>query len=284
MRAGQAAARAAGARGGAGRRRARRSPSTCAWWRRPTSTWRRRSRRAVSRGPVLPPERRGAVAAAAARASRRHPAAGRTTSSSSTGSAWGSARSVRIDGARQRAAGACLAGQHSRAGERHPSRVAGLPRRAGDPPTTCALGDTPLPRAAPELAARPGIGARAGGRAARPLRPGRRQPTPRIEQLVMRTAYRPLRSEPAADRAPARHQPQRVRARLIEAGDLQPAVRREAPVAPQAPVGEIIRPEPQVTTPARVRVGYQQFGLLWPLRASGALDRAVPGAGPRPAG
>ncbi len=61
-----------------------------------------------------------------------------------------------------------------------------------------------------------------------------------------------------------------LRARLIDAGDLQP--QRIGP-ATQAPGGA--PPPVGVRADAAVRIGYQQFGLLWILRASGALDRSV---------
>ena len=55
-----------------------------------------------------------------------------------------------------------------------------------------------------------------------------------------------------------------VRARLLQAGEIG--------------AGRAVTPGPTVLPPAGpqvVRVGYQQFGLLWLLRASGRLDRAL---------
>jgi sulfonate transport system substrate-binding protein len=60
-----------------------------------------------------------------------------------------------------------------------------------------------------------------------------------------------------------------LRARLIESGDLRPA--RAAALSSEA--GEPATGAPGELRPL-VRIGYQHFGLLWMLRACGALDRA----------
>jgi aliphatic sulfonates family ABC transporter substrate-binding protein len=91
----------------------------------------------------------------------------------------------------------------------------------------------------------------------------------RIERLVLRTAFDLCEHNQVQSAKLLGISRNVLRARLIEAGDLRPAraaggdaeggLPARAPSGAQAPV---------------VRVGYQHFGLLWMLRASGALDRA----------
>ncbi len=62
-----------------------------------------------------------------------------------------------------------------------------------------------------------------------------------------------------------------VRARLIEAGEITSGRSgREA----QTPPPEAIAPPGAAPSTPPVRIGFQRFGILWLLRASGALDRA----------
>jgi aliphatic sulfonates family ABC transporter substrate-binding protein len=83
----------------------------------------------------------------------------------------------------------------------------------------------------------------------------------RLEQLVMRTAYDYCHRNQLQTARLLGISRNIVRARLIEAGDLRPAA------ASVRAAGTV------------VRIGYQQFGLLWLLRSSGALDRALAARG-----
>ncbi len=91
----------------------------------------------------------------------------------------------------------------------------------------------------------------------------------RIEQAIMRAAYLYCERNQVQTARLLGVSRNIVRARLIDAGAL--ASGRPARGAADSPpqVGEIRLP----ATPA-VRIGFQPFGILWLLRASGALERA----------
>jgi aliphatic sulfonates family ABC transporter substrate-binding protein len=99
----------------------------------------------------------------------------------------------------------------------------------------------------------------------------------RIEQLVMRTAYDHCHRNQLQTARLLGISRNVVRARLLESGDLRPAVRRETSASPEgAPsggVGQVADLRPAI------RIGYQQFGLLWLLRACGGLERAISESG-----
>ncbi|HTB61089.1 MAG TPA: aliphatic sulfonate ABC transporter substrate-binding protein [Polyangia bacterium] len=99
----------------------------------------------------------------------------------------------------------------------------------------------------------------------------------RIEQIVMRTAYDHCHRNQLQTARLLGISRNVVRARLLESGDLRPAVRRETSVLADGPPasvpGQVADPRPAV------RIGYQQFGLLWLLRACGGLERAISESG-----
>jgi sulfonate transport system substrate-binding protein len=89
----------------------------------------------------------------------------------------------------------------------------------------------------------------------------------RIEETVMRAAYGYCDRNQLQTARLLGLSRNVVRARLLQSGEIVGASRRGASVPVPAPAGPT------------VRVGYQQFGLLWLLRASGALDRAFAACG-----
>ena len=186
---------------------------------------------------------------------------------------------VLVDARQGTAPGPFVAGQHSRAGERHPLRAAGLPRRAGGPRRSARRW-----HAAPASA---GVSpdARIAGtfwraRCGRSSTRRRKTSTSASNSsscappmtTAIATSCRPRVCWGSAGTWCGRD--------CSSPGTCARAVRRETPVAGEAAVGEIIRPAPQVPDPRpAVRIGYQQFGLLWLLRACGGLERAVSDAG-----
>ena len=98
----------------------------------------------------------------------------------------------------------------------------------------------------------------------------------RIDRLVLRVAFEICERNQVQTAKLLGISRNVLRARLIDAGDLQPqrpSAQLDA-ARPRAPGGVGV---PKTT----LRVGYQQFGLLWILRASGALDRALEARGAR---
>ena len=89
----------------------------------------------------------------------------------------------------------------------------------------------------------------------------------RIEETVMRAAYVYCDRNQLQTARLLGLSRNVVRARLLQIGEIAGAPRRGTSVA-----------VPALSGPT-VRVGYQQFGLLWLLRASGALDRAFAARG-----
>jgi aliphatic sulfonates family ABC transporter substrate-binding protein len=94
----------------------------------------------------------------------------------------------------------------------------------------------------------------------------------RIERLVLRTAFDFCDRNQVQSARLLGMSRNVLRARLIEAGDLRPARPPAATVDPSLSASTATGADGSRPT---VRIGYQQFGLLWMLRASGALDRAL---------
>ena len=151
--AGEAAARAAGARGPARSAATPRCRSTCASSRRPTATSRTRSsERALPRGPVLPAQRRPDRGAAAARARRRRAAARAALPERTSPSAPASRSSGSRPPAAEQLLDLRLAGQRPRARELHRARGRADALRARSPSTICrsaSASTRPAARSAP---------------------------------------------------------------------------------------------------------------------------------------
>jgi len=88
----------------------------------------------------------------------------------------------------------------------------------------------------------------------------------RIDEVVMRAAYAYCDRNQLQTARLLGISRNIVRARLLAIGEIQGGVRASAP-----------GPRPSAGT--TVRIGYQRFGLLWMLRTSGALDRAMSSRG-----
>jgi aliphatic sulfonates family ABC transporter substrate-binding protein len=105
----------------------------------------------------------------------------------------------------------------------------------------------------------------------------------RIDRLVLRTAFEHCERNQVQTAKRLGISRNVLRARLIDAGDLCPA--RSAPPAlamASAPASALASAPSPLTVRGnaggsrlQVRIGYQQFGLLWILRASGTLDQAL---------
>jgi DNA-binding NtrC family response regulator len=96
----------------------------------------------------------------------------------------------------------------------------------------------------------------------------------RIDRLVLRAAFELCDRNQVQSAKLLGISRNVLRARLIEAGDLRPArVGALATDPVELAAGGVGAPRPLV------RIGYQHFGLLWMLRACGALDRAFGGRG-----